>query len=216
MVFIVAYAEALNDIVDVAVDSVDKPWRPIPAGRVTMGQAQIVAAVSVGAGIAVAFASDVVFGLATCVLALLSTFYSLEAKSTVLAGNVLVAILASSPLLLGAVAAGHVSPVVVTAELIVFLFMLAFEVLKVGKDEFGDATAGISSATRYGARCTSRVFWGVASAFVVAVLLPPVAGLGGGTFISWRGYQSGSCPGDRVRVSHQRRSIGSVSTRCIS
>ncbi len=195
MVFIVAYAEALNDIVDVAVDSVDKPWRPLPAGRVTMVQARVVAAVSVGAGIAVAFASDVVFGLAACVLAGLSTFYSLEAKSTVLAGNVLVAILASSPLLLGAVAAGHVSPVVVTAELIVFLFMLAFEVLKVGKDEFGDATAGISTlATRYGARCTSRVFWGVASAFVVAVLLPPVAGLGGGTFYLLAGVSVGILP----------------------
>ena len=183
IVFVVAYAETLNDIADVAVDSVDKPWRPLPAGRVTLVQARIVAAVSVGAGIAIAFASDVVFGLAACVLAGLSTFYSLEAKSTVLAGNVLVAILASSPLLLGAVAVGHVSPVVIMAEVIVFLFMLAFEVLKVGKDEFGDATAGISTlATRYGARCTSRVFWGVASAFVVAVLLPPVAGLGGGTF----------------------------------
>jgi geranylgeranylglycerol-phosphate geranylgeranyltransferase len=181
IVLVVAYAEALNDIADVAVDTIDKPWRPLPSGRVTVMQAWVVAAVCVCAGVVLAFASGLGFGLTALVLAALSTLYSFAAKGTVLAGNVLVAVLSSTPLVLGAIAAGRITPAVVVAQVIVFLFMLAYEVLKVGKDERGDAAAGLSTlATRFGGRCTSRVFCVIAAAFAAAILLPPVVGIGGG------------------------------------
>jgi geranylgeranylglycerol-phosphate geranylgeranyltransferase len=173
--FLIAFGQTVNDILDKDVDRVDKPHRPLPSGALSTEAARTIAvACAVGA---LASAAAVGPALMICALGLLglSWAYSAYWKNTVLLGNLLVATLASLPVVFGAVAAAGMDNLprsAVATGATVFLFVLAWEVLKTGVDVRGDTVAGLTTvATAYGVRTTALIATGLCLAFVVSALL---------------------------------------------
>ena len=99
-------ANAFNDARDVGIDRVAHPERPIPRGAATPRQALVLAAIGGIAGIALAFMARRALGWLSIVVAVAMVLYSMALKRAGLAGNVVVAVLASLPFLYGAWSVG--------------------------------------------------------------------------------------------------------------
>ncbi|MCC6190345.1 MAG: UbiA family prenyltransferase [Anaerolineales bacterium] len=156
---IAAACNVLNDYRDVAVDRLNRPWRPIPAGRVSSplvgGWALLLAA---GAA-ALAWGLDARLAAVATGLGLLGAAYSFFFKNTVLFGNALVGLLCASPVAYGAALQGGLTRPARLATLFVFLFVLAREILGTVVDGPGDARAGLRTiTTRLGRAAALRLF----------------------------------------------------------
>jgi 4-hydroxybenzoate polyprenyltransferase len=158
MFFAVAAANAANDVLDIDIDAVGKPNRPLPTGRLT---ARFALAISGAAGMAAVVSAGPLGSWAvlwvTGLLAL-AFLYSYRAKNTVLLGNAVVALCASSPILFGSVVAGRPGSPAWTGAGLSFAFMLAYETLKTIADRDSDAASGVHTfATRAGVPAAVRL-----------------------------------------------------------
>jgi geranylgeranylglycerol-phosphate geranylgeranyltransferase len=174
--FLIAFAQAFNDIVDRDLDARIKPFRPLPAGTLSLPAARVTAAACAAVGFLSGAVADPRLAPFALVLLALSWLYSRHLKSTVLLGNLVVAALASSCVPYGAVIGG-VEGKVFAAQSLVLSFSFAVELLKTTMDAQGDAAAGITTvATRYGRRtgalCSAAI---CAVATAVALALIPLA-----------------------------------------
>lgn len=168
----IGFAQVANDIADAQVDRIGKPHRPLPSGAVSMATAKTTAWCCAAGCLLTAAAHAATLAFAAALLAL-SWLYSMRLKSTVLAGNILVAALASSTVPFGAVAGGHVPPRVFAVQGVVLTFSLTFEIVKTAIDALGDAAAGIRTvATRLGVPVAARLAAVAALAFVATTPWP--------------------------------------------
>jgi 4-hydroxybenzoate polyprenyltransferase len=154
----VASANIWNDIVDREVDALDQPWRPLAGGAIPLRQA--IAATMVTSAGSLVFATMAAgwVGVWVAVIAVASLAYSAWLKSTVLIGNVLVAVLAVNPIVIGAVLNSTVDPELVIKCLTFTLFLLAFEIVKTARDVRGDAAGGLTTiATVHGTHTSLRL-----------------------------------------------------------
>ena len=92
-------ANAVNDVLDIDTDTVGKPHRPLPTGRLTARSALLVSGTAALAAVAFACSLGSYAILWAIVLLALAFLYSYRAKNTVLLGNAIVALCASSPIL---------------------------------------------------------------------------------------------------------------------
>lgn len=149
----VAHANVLNDITDREADAIDKKWRPLPSGSLSFRTALAAYGLCCVAAVALGCASGAAVGLWAIAVVPASAFYSYCLKSTVLLGNVTIALLASSPLLIGAVLAHSVGPAVLVRQAMIVTYMLGFEIIKTTADLRGDRGAGmVTVATKWGPR----------------------------------------------------------------
>jgi len=164
---LVAFAQVVNDLVDVDVDRLAKPDRPLVSGALTVRTARALAAVLAVVGIASSVPLGPGFVAVAVAIAALASAYSLIWKNTVLWGNAVVALLASTTISFGAAANGRFGPLALGAQATVFAFMVMFEVVKTGADVDGDRAAGLRTiATVTGMPATARVAAGTAVAYV--------------------------------------------------
>lgn len=136
-----AAANALNDVVDVEVDRVNRPGRPLPSGLVSGAVARGIAVGAAAGGLVLAATlSAGHFALALGAAGLM-VLYEVRLKRVALVGNLLVALVVALTLIYGGWAAGRVGPVLVAAAF-AFLTTLARELVKDVEDVEGDAAAG--------------------------------------------------------------------------
>jgi geranylgeranylglycerol-phosphate geranylgeranyltransferase len=151
--FAVAAANAVNDVLDIGTDTVGKPNRPLPTGRLS---ARSALAISAAAGLAAVVSAGPLGSYAILwiiVLLALAFMYSYRAKNTVLLGNAVVALCASSPILFGAIITGRPGSLAWIGAGLSFTFMLAYETLKTIADHDSDAASGVHTfATQAGVR----------------------------------------------------------------
>jgi geranylgeranylglycerol-phosphate geranylgeranyltransferase len=174
----VAFSFAFNDYIDVAVDRLGKPDRPIPSGRISRRAAGIVAIILAVAAVVI----TVPRGLWLVALVLgtlsLSALYSAVLKNTILLGNSTVAFLDATIVIYGGLAVGKLTSAVWIASLLTFLYVFAQEVLYAVEDEEGDRKAGLHTiANRLGVVGALRLFQALACIFMMAALLPWLLGL---------------------------------------
>lgn len=105
-VALTAYANAFNDLADVAIDRSAHPQRPLPTGTLTPRTVQWFAATAAAAGIALAFVARPSLGLLSVAVVALMTLYSTTLARLPLVGSLVVAALASLPFFYGAVTVG--------------------------------------------------------------------------------------------------------------
>jgi geranylgeranylglycerol-phosphate geranylgeranyltransferase len=105
-VALTGYANAFNDLADIAIDRVAHPERPLPSGTVKPRAAQSFAALLAATGIGLAFLARPSLGILTVAVVALMTLYSTTLARLPLVGNVAVALLASLPFFYGAVTVG--------------------------------------------------------------------------------------------------------------
>jgi geranylgeranylglycerol-phosphate geranylgeranyltransferase len=132
----------INDYYDVDIDSINKPRRPIPSGRLSAGCALNI----------YIFCSVVVTALAVALLPvpllvlvlvweILLHLYARKAKRMPLVGNILVACVASSAFLAGAATAQNAGAAVFPF-VFAFFFIMGRELVKEAEDLEGDRSAG--------------------------------------------------------------------------
>ncbi len=155
----------INDYFDVDIDSINKPWRPIPSGRVPAKAAYALALTLFTIGTAL----SALIGPLCFTLALLNSIllyaYSAKVKRTGLPGNMLVAFSSFCSILYGGLACAEAAgnPVIAAPSLIpaayAFLLILGREIVKTVEDVKGDAACGAR---------TLPVIMGVRGAVIVA------------------------------------------------
>ncbi len=139
-------AMAFNDSRDVAEDTVNKPRRPVPSGRISAQHALWFAIACFAAGIAFAATVNVLLAVAAAMICLLSAAYTLALKRIPFLGNILVSAVSVYPLycwIIGQLPLGQAFFFVVAAG---FLIRVGAELIKTAEDCVGDDKAGIQTA----------------------------------------------------------------------
>jgi geranylgeranylglycerol-phosphate geranylgeranyltransferase len=160
---------ALNDRMDLAIDRVNRPERPLPAGHISPRSAVVFSVCAWAAALGLTFLGPPsgFFIVPFCIL--LSVIYAMRLKHTGLAGNLAVALMTSLALAYGSTAAGGLGRVLPLAAL-AFLVNLSREIFKDVEDLPGDAEAGARTlAVRLGEWPTRLI--GAAVAFAVTPAL---------------------------------------------
>ncbi|MDP2360154.1 MAG: UbiA family prenyltransferase [bacterium] len=168
-----------NDLADLAEDRINRPGRPLPSGRLSMGAARRAAAgASLGAlALALAIAWEALLLVAAC-LALLG-WYARQGKQAGLAGNMAVASLAAASVGFGALSQvwaglGARPEAALVPALLAGLLHLARELAKDAEDVAGDRQAGRRTwVLAAGPVALQRLLAQVA----VLALLPPLLAL---------------------------------------
>lgn len=100
------YANAFNDLADIAIDRTAHPGRPLPRGALSVRVVQWFAAILAALGIALSLAARPSLGVLSVAVVALMTLYSATLARLALVGNIAVAVLASLPFFYGAVTVG--------------------------------------------------------------------------------------------------------------
>lgn len=172
-------ANALNDALDIQIDRINRPDRPVASGAVSVGTARRVGwALSVAGVVAAMLVGPVLGAIAAASVALLAV-YNRWLKGTAGLGNLAVALVIAAAPLLGALAVGPVTAAVVAAVGLTFLVTLAREVAKDVEDAVGDAAGGARTlAVRWGERRASAVALAVVGMTLALAPVPAFTGVG--------------------------------------
>ncbi|MBX3086064.1 MAG: geranylgeranylglycerol-phosphate geranylgeranyltransferase [Anaerolineae bacterium] len=147
----------VNDIFDVEIDRINRPDRPLAAGRISLTVGWIVYAVSTLVGILLGFATNAQAGLVALVIAIALFLYSAVLKKRFILGHASIGIMGGLLLPFGGIAMGQWIPMLYTFP-VTFLAFFAREVLKTVPDVDGDRANGVDNfATRYGADRALRI-----------------------------------------------------------
>jgi geranylgeranylglycerol-phosphate geranylgeranyltransferase len=169
---VTAAANAWNDYVDVDIDRVNRPTRPIPSGAVSLQAAHRFALGLNVLAVLLAFLLEMPSFAIVLFSILLLYFYSLRPKSTVLLGNLTVATISAASVIFGGFAAGNVQPTFLPS-LIIFVAITAREVLKTMADYEGDLRQQCRTvATVWGKKVSRNIFYVIALGAGVVMSLP--------------------------------------------
>jgi len=174
VVFLVSGAgNAINDYFDIKIDSINRPERPIPSGRVELKEALYFSCLLFVLGTALAIAINTVCGFIAFFNSLLLIFYAKTLKSTPLLGNLSIGYLTGSTFLFGASVFGFEG--LKTLSVLFVLSALAItarEIVKDIEDMEGDKIEGADTLPlRIGAKNASYL---AALIGLIAVLLSPL------------------------------------------
>jgi geranylgeranylglycerol-phosphate geranylgeranyltransferase len=139
-----AFANAFNDILDLEVDRVNCPERPIPSGRVTMREAKWVTGFFVAVSLLGSWLAGGQMLLFMLFLLAAAAIYDLWASKIPIVGNVIVAAWSALTLATGyfVIQAGSLPIVPI---LTAFFFILAREFMETISDDVGDKIGGRKS-----------------------------------------------------------------------
>ncbi len=167
-----ASANAWNDYLDVEIDRINQPNRPLPSGLVTPRNALIFSFILAGLSIFIAALINPASFFIAIFSNILLFVYSWKLKSTVLLGNLTVAFISGMSAVFGGVAAGNPRPTL-WLFLIIFVAILGREVLKTMADYEGDLKESVRTiSTVWGRRAARAVFYILVVATLIMMLLP--------------------------------------------
>ncbi len=146
---ITAFGFAINDYCNVKEDTIGKPQRPIPSGRVSSSLAGAFAWSLAVMGVLTSAFLSVNMMLFAIAMVGITAAYSYRLKNSVILGNVAVAVPVSAVPLYGALAMGRVTAGVLVVSAIMFLYVLAQEALFNLEDEECDRLAGLRTTATY-------------------------------------------------------------------
>jgi geranylgeranylglycerol-phosphate geranylgeranyltransferase len=139
--FLLAAGNSINDVFDVDIDRINRPARPLAAGRISSRTAVWIWAAGTACGILLSFWLSALHFVMAAAAALLLYAYSATLKRLPLLGNLAVALVVTLALYYGGLTVGSPGPLFAAAAF-AFLTTLAREVIKDVQDMHGDATAG--------------------------------------------------------------------------
>ena len=150
----------INDVVDVEVDKLNKPWKPLPRGEASAKTALVLAALTTTLGVLVNITtSNYKLTITALIYALAGITYSFLRKYWW--SHTLVAFSTTGPIVYGYIASNqplHKIQLAALFTLIVFLATLGREILKAVQDYRGDLERGyFTVATKYGVNTAIKV-----------------------------------------------------------
>ncbi len=160
----------INDILDIEIDRINRPDRPLAAGKVSVPAAWAAYIATTVIGILLALSINPATGVLSIITAIALFLYSYTLKKRFLIGHITVAALGALLFPFGGLAAGALFPTIYSV-LFTFPAFVAREVLKTVPDYEGDKANGVDNiATRYGPQTALRV--AQVSMGLTAVILP--------------------------------------------
>ncbi|MAD56051.1 MAG: hypothetical protein CL974_00710 [Euryarchaeota archaeon] len=182
---------ALNDILDIEIDKLNQPNRPLPSGRISLNNAKMVTAalmfISLSCLVYAGYISSTIQGgfenwapsILIWILAIFlltnyesSSNYSLKLKDRGLPGNFAISISIGMVILFGAAGVFNpTQPRVISLFFIGFSYNLAREIVKDIEDMDGDEGRN-TLAMRIGVEKTRVLAWAILLLTMVAILTP--------------------------------------------
>ncbi|AEH06958.1 UbiA family prenyltransferase [Methanothermococcus okinawensis] len=170
IVFLICgFGNALNDIYDIEIDKINKPFRPLPSNKISLKNAKIFSWLLVSFGIIISIFNRICFVIAI-INAIALYLYAKKYKKNKIIGNLIVAYLTGSVFIFGGASVNNVG-----ITLILFLCAMfatwSREIIKDFEDTEGDLKEGVMSLPiRYGDKSLY-----IAGIFlIVAVILSPL------------------------------------------
>lgn len=161
-----------NDYLDIEIDKINQPHRALPAGFVSPSAAVGLSIILTVIALVISAFINLPSFLIVLSFSIILYIYSWKLKSTVLMGNLTVAVTSAMTVIFGGTAAGNVRPTLWLA-VIITTAILGREVLKTIADYEGDLRQQVNTiATVWGKR-TARVFFYVTTGITVWVMLVP-------------------------------------------
>lgn len=167
-----AAGNIINDIVDIDIDKINRPGRPLPKGSIGIASA---------GQLAILFALAAVFtglflGSIPFVIVLFSNaiifLYSFHFKKILLFGNIVVSFFTGLAFIYGAAAAGNIEAGIVPG-LFAFLINLMREIVKDAEDIEGDSAQKVYTfPARFGYTKTVRLLLLFSALLFIGTLLP--------------------------------------------
>jgi len=142
--FLVAFANAHNDIIDFETDRINRPKRPLPSGYIKLKTANIIAIKCVCLAIILGLVSGFEFALLFAAVGALSLVYNKFLKGLPLAGNFAVALLTTTPIVIPIVKFG-LQPELYYLAFFAFILTMAREITKDIEDIPGDSAIGLKT-----------------------------------------------------------------------
>jgi geranylgeranylglycerol-phosphate geranylgeranyltransferase len=139
-----AGGNCINDVFDVEIDRINKPYRPLVRGEVSISSAVWFSAVLFSLGIILSFMLKPFCVLIAVLASLLLVAYSRFLKKRLLWGNLTVAFVSASAFLYGGVITADFRLSLIPAGF-AFLFHLGREIIKDVEDLKGDSSRGAST-----------------------------------------------------------------------
>lgn len=181
---IIAFGFVTNDYIDVSVDSISKPDRAIPSGKVSRQMAFTLAIILALIAVFLAWTLSIILLIITIGNIILSASYSIFLKNTLLLGNLTIALLNGSIVIFGSLVVSGPSPIVWIISLLSFLYTSAQETLYTVEDKTGDTLAGLrTTAIRLGASTTLHLFRVLAISTLIVAIVPWVLHLTGNLYM---------------------------------
>ncbi|GAB4343261.1 MAG: UbiA family prenyltransferase [Calditrichia bacterium] len=135
---ITAAANTINDFFDLAIDRVNKPYRPLPAGRLSPSLARKAAMLEFILGITLSAGINLPALMIAAIFSALLYFYSARLKRLPLWGNLTVSLATAFAFIYGGVAVHRVEAAFYPATF-AFFFHLGREIIKDIQDIRGDS-----------------------------------------------------------------------------
>ncbi|MBN1352291.1 geranylgeranylglycerol-phosphate geranylgeranyltransferase [candidate division KSB1 bacterium] len=172
-------ANAINDYFDLEIDLINKPHRPLPAGKVSRQEIFAFSMVLFMAGIIcggfVNTGALVIAALSSALLYL----YSARLKASVLYGNLAVSLVTGMAFIYGGVAVDRFQQALIPAGFS-FLFHFGREIIKDIQDVEGDeANRIVTFAIRFGKRISMQLTTAIYTVLIIATFLPYFYGIYG-------------------------------------
>jgi len=166
-----------NDVLDMEVDRINRPDRPLPRGLVSKKEASNFAVILFAGGILIGYALGLVPSVITLAAALTLMVYNHKLKMTPLAGNIAVSLLTGLAFVFGGVLTGNVKGALIPAGFSLF-FHFSREMVKDIQDCEGDKVrSGATFAQKYGSRTAALTAADSMGILLIMVPLPYFAHL---------------------------------------
>lgn len=186
-VCVAAAGYIINDYYDVKIDAINKPERVVVGKAIRRRPAMFTHMVLSFIGVALGFWLSVAVGLINLGAVLLLWGYSARFKKMPLVGNVVIALLGASMLLVVAVYAGKLNKITISYAVFAFLISLIREIIKDMEDMRGDASFDCRTLPIVlGIRRAKYVLYPIIAlfqAFLLLVTFHPVTELGFGVYM---------------------------------
>jgi geranylgeranylglycerol-phosphate geranylgeranyltransferase len=171
-ILISSAANAWNDYMDIEIDKINQPQRPLPSGMVKPRTAVVFSFVMAVLSVLLAAFINLPAFIIALSSAVLLYIYSWRLKSTVLLGNAVVAFISALSAIFGGVAAGNAIPSLWLAA-IIFTAIMGREVLKTMADYEGDLRQRCRTISTVWGRRPARILFFVLSWATLAMMLLP-------------------------------------------
>jgi len=162
LTFLVAAFNTLNCVIDVNVDKINKPYRPIPAGKISRKNALIYSLILYALSLAIACQLTLEFFLIILASTILTISYSIPKirfKKRLLVNNLTGGIFYGLLCPLSGWALTPINPVPIYLIIFVFFLSLSLSVTKDFEDVIGDKAYAIKTIpTTFGIRNAARLF----------------------------------------------------------
>ncbi len=166
--FITGFAMIVNDIIDIKIDAINRPERPLVAAKIKLSSAKNAAIAMLFIGLFASIMLGAVEFIIAALFALLSFIYNWRLKRLGLIGNAAVAASMSIPFVYGSLIKPELNSLIISLALTAFFAGVGREVIKGISDIEGDAKMGVRTVAVTHGNHHATV---ISSIFIVAAII---------------------------------------------